>query len=105
MEAYLLRLPMPIALPPMNDDWSPVDGCPALDRARRVLIGEQPISDEAKALYRHMLLDWLIAYDLAGFTQVAGASPWRLDALNAAHTRIMKVAELLDRFLGEPPTG
>jgi hypothetical protein len=104
VQTYLDRLPLPIVLPEMDDDWTPVIGLPAVHRARVELIDEQPIDRMAVMVYRQLLLDWLAAFDLAGFIHLAGPAPWRLDGLEMTIARVIAATDVLDQLLGEDPS-
>lgn len=79
--AVLTHLPIPIGLEVISRDWDVKGALLAVDRARTELINDQPIGQGNKELLRTALLTWLTVYDLAGFIELAGPAPWRLDAL------------------------
>jgi hypothetical protein len=100
----LTELPLPIRIPLMDEDWEPRTALPALDRVRTV-IRDEPLPDQTAALINTLILDWLAAYDATGVVQELGDAPWRIDALEAAMTRvafgIYLVTGLLRRTDGE----
>lgn len=96
----LASLPVPIRIPPMDEDWEPVAAMPALYRVRMV-IPDEPIPDQAAALISTLILDWLATYDLAGILQELGPAPWRMDATEASMTRVGFGIALVTELLRE----
>lgn len=97
VSVLLEQLPVPIRVPSLEDeDWNLMAAMVAMDRARSVLLDEEPIPHGVRALYRRMLTEWLVAYDLGAFTTMAGPAPWRLDGIEATLRRLSRVAEILD---------
>lgn len=85
--AGLLKLlPIPVTLP--------ITGVGARDRLlavqqARELVMEEPADELLKAITSEMLLEWLTAIDMATLAKFHGNSPWRLDAAEAAYSRMI----------------
>jgi hypothetical protein len=95
----LAELPLPIQIPPMDEDWDPMTAMPAMDRVRTV-IRDEPLPSETAGMINTLILDWLTAYDAAGTFQGLGPAPWRLDALEAAMTRVAIGMHFVKGLLG-----
>ncbi|MGI5223529.1 hypothetical protein [Actinoallomurus sp. CA-142502] len=94
---HLQELPLPIGLPPMEEDaWDLVTAITAMDRARTVLLNEEPIDPMPRDFLRRLLTEWLVAWDLWAFTKIAGPAPWRLEGIELAVRRIIQISGLLD---------
>ncbi|MEV5707270.1 hypothetical protein [Actinoallomurus sp. NPDC052274] len=96
---YLELLPIPIKLPELTEDWTPAEGLLAAERAREVLLQDQPVCDLIKYNYHLMILDWQTAYDMCAFAQLAGPAPWRLDAIDIALSRAEASSDMLVRHV------
>lgn len=107
IRTVLSYLPLPIRLAHWDTDWEPVQTVTALaafNRARRELIDAQPLDERHKDLLRKAILDWLLAFDLAAFTRLAGdPGAWRVDGLEHLIRRAEEAAGkvALDLGLGD----
>ena len=95
----LAGLPIPIGLPPIDQEtWDPQLAIPAVDRSRS-LISEEPIPEILKIGFEGLVLEWLVAYELAAAIKSAGPAPWRVDGLDTALGRIAAGLRILRSML------
>lgn len=93
----LADLPVPIVLPDLVQavDGEPTECLMALSRARQ-LIEDEPIEEDHKRAYEHMVLEWFAAYEILALTKLAGPAPWRLDVVEYALNRLMSWIEMIE---------
>lgn len=96
--SVLEQLPLPVRLPESTSDWDVEAGLLAVDRARD-LVNDMPLSVLVAGSIRHMLLDWLAAYELGALTTLAGIAPWRIDAIEFSILRIVATTEIVSQAL------
>ncbi|MBA9005978.1 hypothetical protein [Thermomonospora cellulosilytica] len=96
----LSRLPIPIGIPPLEEEWDPEEAIEVLARTRTSLLGPQPIEDWPRGLIDEAVLMWLTAYEV-GNTMVIGApDPWKYDAVSRVLMRVISLADAAARELG-----
>lgn len=96
--AYFEELPLKVELPPFGVDPSVglLEAIPAMHRARTV-VRDEPISLGHQRALRAIALEWLAACDLTCVATTAGATPWRVDAIEIMLMRIGSLAEMIDK--------
>ncbi|WP_067171163.1 hypothetical protein [Microtetraspora niveoalba] len=92
-------LPLPIGLPPIDEeDWDGLVAVAAIDRAR-IAVRDLPLDSLTASIMDKLLLEWLTAHDLGVITEVVGRDRWRLEALSYALSRITSLAQLAESRL------
>lgn len=98
--AALADLPIPVIVPEMPEELaSPNDMgevLMALDRAG-TLVGDMPLPTSAQAAYRHMILDWLGAYEMVALVKTFGPAPWRMDVAGYALYRFAAMLHMIEQ--------
>lgn len=100
---FLRKLPLPVGLPPMDEDWDPLAALAAVERARTELLQEQPIDPLMAKVYGRLTLDWLTAYEVTAVIQEAGPAPWRLDMVEYLIRQMIVASEIIDDLFDEEP--
>ncbi|MFR0354147.1 hypothetical protein [Streptomyces sediminimaris] len=96
LRELLLNLPIPVDIPDfLGEDGPNHDAVMALDRARD-LIDDEPVSEDRKTAYGHLILEWFTAYEMLVLRRIAGPAPWRLDAAQFAIARFTIIAEMIE---------
>lgn len=105
MGAYVLIdkilgwLPIPISLPPIDDeDWDGIVAVRAIDNARTAM-RDLPMEPLTASVLDKLLLEWLTAHALGAINEMVGPEPWRLEAMAYTLTRIKSLAELVETRL------
>ncbi|RCG19089.1 hypothetical protein DQ384_38065 [Sphaerisporangium album] len=88
------KLPVPIGLPPMGEDFDSETIVPAVQRAR-VLIRDMPLEEDTARMLGHVLLDWITAHEIVAMVDEFGPAPWRLDALHYSLDRVSTLAKVV----------
>lgn len=94
------QLPIPIGLPPVDDD--DFDGrlaVKAIERARNAM-RDLPMEPLTVDLLDRLLLEWLTAHELGTVAWIVGREPWRLEAMAYTITRIRALAQIVETRLG-----
>ncbi|WP_433330004.1 hypothetical protein [Spirillospora sp. CA-294931] len=94
----LAQLPIPIEVPPMSEGV-PLESLAALERARSVLVFDQPLPELHQDEIAMIITDWLTGYELGALVSIAGPAPWRLAGMELAVRRIALLLEGLSEAL------
>ncbi|GAA5076618.1 hypothetical protein HNP84_007338 [Thermocatellispora tengchongensis] len=95
LEKTLQRLPLPLTLSPLTEDWEPGEALVTLQRARTYL-EIQPMDELTVSILDKLVLEWFTVYELGGLAQEAGVTPWRLDAAEFGLLRFATLLQVLE---------
>lgn len=96
---FLLRLPIPVELPPVEEEQeNPGIAAAAVDRARET-IGDLPMEALTTELVDQLLLEWRTGVEQLAVILHAGPAKHRMDAISNTLLRMAERAELVDNRL------